>query len=50
MKKERDEDVAKVRKMVKEASSMAGARPSFVSDDDVYSGLRFWQSMMQETP
>ncbi|CAM9220726.1 unnamed protein product [Pylaiella littoralis] len=50
MKKERAEDVAKVQRMVKEASSMAGARPSFVSDDDVYSGLKFWQSMMQETP
>lgn len=50
MKKERAADVAAVRQMVRDASSMAGARPSFVSDDDVYSGLKFWQSMMQQTP
>eukprot|EP00903_Cladosiphon_okamuranus_P007155 g6947.t2 len=50
LRKERAADVAAVQRMVKEASSMSGARPSFVSDDDVYSGLRFWQSMMQETP
>lgn len=49
MRKERSADVAAVQRMVKEASSMSGARPSFVSDDDVYSGLKFWQSMMQET-
>lgn len=49
LRKERAADVAAVQRMVKEASSMSGARPSFVSDDDVYSGLKFWQSMMQET-
>ncbi|CAM9356884.1 unnamed protein product [Ectocarpus sp. 12 AP-2014] len=49
MKMERSADVAAVQKMVREASSMAGGRPSFVSDEDVYSGLKFWQSMMQET-
>ncbi|CAM9651464.1 unnamed protein product [Scytosiphon promiscuus] len=50
MKKERAEDVAAVQEMVREASTMSGSRPSFMADDDVYSGLKFWQSMMQETP
>lgn len=50
MQKERAADVAAVRQMVKEASTLSGSRPSFVSDDDVYSGLRFWQTMMLETP
>ena len=50
MQKERAADVAAVRRMVEEASALSGSRPSFVSDDDVYSGLRFWQTMMQETP
>ena len=50
MKAERAADLATIRRRVKEASVLAGARPSFVADDDVYSGLRYWQTMMHETP
>lgn len=49
MQKEREADVTAVRRMVEQAAEFAEARPSFVSDEGVYDGLRQWQAMMAET-
>lgn len=48
--KERMEDVDIARRLVLQASSLLDSRPSFVSDEGVYDGLRQWQAIMRETP
>lgn len=47
---ERMGDVEIARDLVKEASALSGGRPSFVSDEGVYDGLRQWQAILRETP
>lgn len=48
--KERMGDVQMARSLVREASALSGGRPSFVSDEGVYDGLRQWQAILRETP
>ncbi|CAM9554980.1 unnamed protein product [Discosporangium mesarthrocarpum] len=50
MKRERAEALASVRRMVTEASTVAGGtRPSFIADPATYDGLRQWQAMLDQT-